>query len=62
MKTDMNQHAKKAHEIKSPGVRNVLKKEMFPTEECIRVLLCQKRSNVRVDVVTAQLTLGQQEY
>ena len=58
MKSNMSQHAKKAHEIKSPGIRNVLKKEMFPREECSKVLLCQKRSNMIVDVVTAQLKTG----
>ena len=58
MKSNMSQHAKKAHEIKSPGIRNVLKKDMFPREECIRVLLCQKRCNMIVDVVTAQLNTG----
>ena len=54
MKINMSQHATKAHEIKSPGVRNV----MFPPEECIRDLLCQKRSNMRFVVVTAQLNTG----
>ena len=58
MKSNMSQHAKKAHEIKSPGIRNVLKKKMFPREECIRILLCQKRCNMIVDVVTAQLNTG----
>ena len=43
MKINMSQYAKKG---------------MFPLEECIGVLLRQKRSNKRIDVVTAQLNTG----
>ena len=43
MKINMSQHAKKG---------------MFPLEECIGVLLRRKRSNMRVDVITAQLNTG----
>ena len=84
MKSNMSQHAKKAHKSKSPGIRNVVKKEMFLREECSKVLRCQKnltnhmtihtgnhlqachtcgrifhmRSNMIVNVVTAQLKTG----
>ena len=43
MKINMSQHAKKG---------------MFPLEECIGVLLRQKRINKRIDGVTAQLNTG----
>ena len=43
MKINMSQHAKKG---------------MFPLEECIGVVLRQKRINKRIDGFTAQLNTG----
>ena len=38
--------------IKSPGIRNILKEEMFPCGECSKVLSCQKNLTNHMSIHT----------